>query len=44
MLTLLAQTFRIATRTEWRDAPPQPSRDWPAPPHWLLPRPGEGRF
>lgn len=44
MLTLLAQSFRVATRTEPHDPAPLPSRDWPAPPHWLLPRPGEGRF
>lgn len=48
MLFLLADTFRIATRTEQphprRNDSRLPSRDWPAPPHWLLPHPGEGRF
>lgn len=36
MLTLLADAFRIATRTETRRDSPPPQR-WQAPPHWQLP-------
>lgn len=46
MLTLFADIFRTATRTEDRRAPPPP-RNWSAPPHWQLPvrdLPGRERF
>lgn len=46
MLTLLANAFRIAARTEDRITP-TPPRDWHAPPHWHLPirdLPGRSRF
>lgn len=46
MLTLLANAFRIATRTEDR-IPPPPPHHWQAPPHWHLPvrdLPGRDRF
>lgn len=35
MLTLLADAFRVATRTETRREEPPPR--WQAPPHWQLP-------
>lgn len=46
MLTLLANAFRIATRTD-DDPNALPPRHWQAPPHWHLPvrdLPGRDRF
>lgn len=49
MLTLLADAFRVATRTEARPVAPceGPPPRWQAPPHWQLPvrdLPGRQRF
>jgi hypothetical protein len=45
MLSLLANAFRVATRTEDQTDPP--AQNWHAPPHWHLPvrdLPGRDRY